>query len=354
MFVAWRDLRFARGRFTLIGTVVALISVLVGFLSGLTGGLAEQNVSGVLGMRADRIVLGATTPGTTPTMADSSISPAQQQTWRDAPGVTSADPLGISQTRAQSNTARVAVAIFATTPGMRGSPVDASTITLSDAAANDLDAAIGDTVTIADVAYEVASIAPDEWYSHTPVVWLTLADWQAQQTKIGGETDAVTALLVTGDGDWSAIDGAAHTASSTVLNSLMLLPAFRSEIGSLLLIVLLLFGISALVIGAFFTVWTMQRHADIAILKALGATTGALVRDALGQALVILVLGTTLGISLVVAAGLAVRGTVPFLLSPWTTVAPAVLMLAVGLIGAAFALRSVTTSDPLTALGSNR
>ena len=40
MFVAWRDLRFARGRFLLIAAVVALISVLVGFLSGLTGGLA--------------------------------------------------------------------------------------------------------------------------------------------------------------------------------------------------------------------------------------------------------------------------------------------------------------------------
>ena len=40
MFVALRDLRFARGRFVLIGSVVALITVLVGFLSGLTGGLA--------------------------------------------------------------------------------------------------------------------------------------------------------------------------------------------------------------------------------------------------------------------------------------------------------------------------
>lgn len=44
MFVAWRDLRFARGRFVLIGSVVALITLLVGFLDGLTGGLAAQNV----------------------------------------------------------------------------------------------------------------------------------------------------------------------------------------------------------------------------------------------------------------------------------------------------------------------
>ena len=33
-----------------------------------------------------------------------------------------------------------------------------------------------------------------------------------------------------------------------------------------------LFVISALVVGAFFTVWTIQRSGDIAVLKALGAS----------------------------------------------------------------------------------
>jgi putative ABC transport system permease protein len=36
-----------------------------------------------------------------------------------------------------------------------------------------------------------------------------------------------------------------------------------------------------LVIGAFFTVWTIQRTQEIGLLKALGASTGYLVRDAL-------------------------------------------------------------------------
>ena len=354
MFVAWRDLRFARGRFALIGTVVALISVLVGFLSGLTGGLAQQNVSGVLNLGADRIVLGPSVAGATPTFADSSVAHAQQKEWKDSSGVTSAIPFGLSQTRAQTDADRTAVAIFATTPGERGAPTAAGAITLSAPAATALQAAVGDTVTIADTPYHVAGIRGDEWYSHTPVVWLTLADWQAQQSKVGGGADAVTALLVSGDADWSALDAEAGTVSTSTLGSLTLLPAFRSEIGSLLLIVALLFGISALVIGAFFTVWTMQRRGDVAILKALGATTGALVRDALGQALVVLIAGTALGTGIVVAAGIAVSGSLPFLLSPWTTVAPAILMVVVGVIGAAFALRTVTTSDPLTALGSNR
>jgi putative ABC transport system permease protein len=69
---------------------------------------------------------------------------------------------------------------------------------------------------------------------------------------------------------------------------------------------------------------------------------------------VVLVAGTVVGSAIVIAAGLAISGSLPFLMSPWTTLAPAVLLIAVGLIGAAFALRTVTTSDPLTALGRNR
>jgi len=59
MFVAWRDLRFAKGRFTLMGTVVVLITLLVGLLSGLTAGLARENISAITGLPADRLAFAA-------------------------------------------------------------------------------------------------------------------------------------------------------------------------------------------------------------------------------------------------------------------------------------------------------
>ncbi|GAA1674884.1 ABC transporter permease [Microbacterium lacus] len=354
MFVAWRDLRFARGRFVLIATVVTLISILVGFLSGLTGGLAAQNVTGILTLGADRIVLAPSAPGASPTWSDSTVTADQLSLWKGADGVDDAIPLGVSQIRAQSAGERVAVTVFATPDGAQGAPAADGAIALSAPAAVALGADVGDVITIADDPYEVTSIAGDDWYSHTPVVRMALSQWQQLQSRTGGEADTATAILVTGAADWASVDASAGTTSQSSLGSLTLLPAFRSEIGSLLLIVVLLFGISALVIGAFFTVWTMQRRGDVAILKALGATDGALVRDALGQALVVLTAGTLIGTVIVLIAGLAVSGTLPYLLSPWTTIAPAVLLIAVGLIGAAFALRAVTTASPLTALGSNR
>jgi putative ABC transport system permease protein len=240
-------------------------------------------------------------------------------------------------------------------PGFAGTgPTDDGSLSLSVAAAAALGVAAGDEVTIAGTAYTVESVEGDGWYSHTPVVQMTLSAWQASAAVTGNPGAYATVLAVTGDPDWIETDAATSTVSQTPLASLTALSAFRSEIGSLLLMVAMLFGISALVIGAFFTVWTMQRRSDIAVLKALGASTASLVRDALGQALVVLVLGIGVGLIVVAGAGALARSALPFLLSPVTTLLPGAIMILLGLAGAAFALRSVTSADPLTALGSNR
>ena len=356
MFVALRDLRFARGRFVLIGSVVALITVLVGFLSGLTGGLATQNISAVLSIPADRVVFSApTTDGAAASFSDSTITEQQTTDWDTAAGVTSAEPIGISQTRAEAGDARIAIAIFGVRPGFNATaPSQDGRVSLSAPAANDLDVAIGDDVTIAGTTYTVETIAVDAWYSHTPVVEMTLSDWQAYSAATGNPDAYATVLAVTGSPDWETVDTAISTVSQTILGSLTALSAFRSEIGSLLLMVTMLFGISGLVIGAFFTVWTMQRKGDIAVLKALGASTSSLVRDALGQALIVLLLGIGIGLGLVTLFGTLAGTTLPFLLNPFTTLLPGAIMITLGLAGAAFALRSVTSADPLTALGSNR
>jgi putative ABC transport system permease protein len=364
VFVAWRELRFARGRFLLIGAVVALITVLVGFLTGLTAGLAAQNVSAVLELPADRIVLQQPATGT-PSFSTSALDDDAVAAWEHAPGAESVTPVGIVQSRAAAADAAgeaTGVALFGLPPhagdGAANALLDLAParddeVGLSSGAADDLGVGVGDTLTITGTDYTVASVGDELWYSHTPVVVMSPDAWSRASEQVGGTGD-VTALAVTGDVDWDAMAAQTGTVVDSPLTSLTALDAFRSEIGSLGLMIAMLFGISALVVGAFFTVWTMQRAADIAVLKALGATTGSLVRDSLGQALTVLVVGIGAGLAVVVGLGALAGGAVPFVLSPLTTLAPAAVMAALGLAGAAFALRSVTSADPLTALGSNR
>lgn len=363
VFVAWRELRSARGRFFLIGSVVALITILVGFLSGLTAGLASQNISSVLQIPGDRIVLQQPDSGT-PSFATSTIGGDTVKAWEGADGVTSVTPIGITQSRAALNGADepVGIALYGIptsvpdaqdNPLVHLAPASDDEVGLSKGAADDLGAAVGDTITLAGDDYTVASIGADLWYSHTPVVTMTPDAWSSVSARTGGTGEA-TALAVSGDADWQAVGEKTGTTAETTLSSLTALEAFRSEIGSLGLMIAMLFGISALVVGAFFMVWTMQRSGDIAVLKALGATTGSLVRDSLGQALIVLVAGIGVGIAVVAGVGMLVGSALPFVVDPLTTIAPGAIMAILGLAGAAFALRSVTNADPLTALGSNR
>ena len=86
-------------------------------------------------------------------------------------------------------------------------------------------------------------------------------------------------------------------------------PGFTAETSTLNLIQGFLYAISALVVGAFFTVITIHRRQEVAVLRAMGASTGALLRDSLAQSLILLLLATGVGVGAGVLAGAALTGT---------------------------------------------
>lgn len=55
MYLAWREMLFARTRFLLMGAVLALMSVLVVIISGLTAGLVNDGVSSLKSLDSDVI-----------------------------------------------------------------------------------------------------------------------------------------------------------------------------------------------------------------------------------------------------------------------------------------------------------
>lgn len=360
MYVAWRDLRFARGRFALMAAVVALISVLVGLLSGLTAGLGRQNVSAVTDLPADRIAFAAPGRGQDLSYADSTVTQAQWRRWAQTPGVTLAEPLGITTTRATAGDTGLAVTAFGVPAGSPLAPaggVDDRSAVLSTPAAAGLHVRAGDRLTLGGRTLSVAAVAGDASYSHTPVIWVSLDTWRAAAppTGAGGPTATVIALRTTAGVDVAATDAAAGTKTVRTGDSLAAIGSYRSENGSLQLMRGFLFAIAALVIGAFFSVWTIQRSGDVAVLKALGASTGNLLRDALGQAAVLLAGGTLAGAAAAAGVGALVAGSaVPFRLTPATVLGPAAVITALGVLGAALSIRRITSVDPLTALGSAR
>ncbi|MBY8875701.1 ABC transporter permease [Micromonospora sp. PLK6-60] len=339
-----------------MASVVALISALVGLLSGLTAGLARENVSAITGLSADRIAFAAPAAGHDLSYADSTVTERQWRQWAQAPGVRRAEPLGLTTTRATAGGRAVTVSAFGVPPGSTLAPaaVDDGTLVLSRPAADELGVRAGDGVTLAGRALRVATVTGDASYSHLPVVWSTLDTWRALTPATGGPTATVIALTTTSAVDVGAVDAAAGTRTVSTGDSLSAIGSYRSENGSLQLMRGSLFAIAALVVGAFFSVWTIQRGADIAVLKALGASTGYLLRDALGQAVALLVAGTATGAAVAAGLGALVASAVPFQLTAATVLLPAAVTIALGALGAALSVRRITSVDPLTALGSAR
>lgn len=352
VFVAIRDLRFAKGRFALMGAVVTLITLLVVLLSGLTAGLGRGNTSAITDLDADHLVFAAPAQGQDLSFTDSSLTPQVQAEWAKVPGVDRADPIGISMSRISSGDRTAGVAVFAINPGSTLAPqVSPGNIVLTTKAADALTVAAGDRVELAGKTVTVAAVTGTDEFSHAPVIWTAMAD----RPQSGQPADTVSVIaLRTNNADLTLADQQLGTTTVTPADSLSAIGSYTSENGSLQLMRLLLFAISALVIGAFFTVWTVQRSGEIAILKAVGASTAYLLKDALGQALILLLIGTTAGTLLAAGLGSLAGTAVPFVLDATTLLFPAAVMILLGLAGAAISLRRVTTVDPLTALGSAR
>ncbi|QIZ38239.1 ABC transporter permease [Saccharopolyspora sp. ASAGF58] len=356
MFLAIRDIRFAKGRFALMGSVVGLITLLIVLLSGLTAGLAHQSTSAITQLPATHIAFGSTSAeAPEQSFADSSITQAQLDAYRGTPGVQWAAPLGIIQTRLETAAGGTAATIFGVRPtdGLAPAPVTPGSLVVSRDLAEDNGLTIGQSVLAGTQRLTVSGIAGNAYYSHTPVAWTALETWSALRPP---RADAPLATVIAAGmtADPAQPDAAAGTTTATAGASLTAIGSYSSENGSLLMMQGFLYAISALVIGAFMTVWTIQRSGDIAILKALGGATGYLLRDALAQSAIVLVLGAGVGGAAGAGLGALAMQAVPFQLTAATTVAPIAAMIVLGMIGAALAIRRITSVDPLTALGAVR
>lgn len=335
MFLGIRDIAFARGRFALMTGVVGMITLLLVMLSGLTGGLGKQNTSALEALNPAGVIFTSEEPSFT----ESAVTNEDLQRNE---GTTA---LGVGQTRMESADTAAGVGLFGLPEGTT-IPGTEETITeglaVAESTAEDLGLAIGDTVQLAGQDQQVTSIVPDLYYSHSPVIWTSTQTW-ADVTH--APADVRGTVLLTSDAD-------APDAVS-LKDSFNGLAAYSSEQGSLLTMQAFLYVISALVTVAFLSVWTIQRTRDLSILRALGASGRYLLKDALGQAAVVLTIGAGLGGLIGWSLGALAAGVLPFELSVATVVLPTVGIWVLGMLGALLATRQVSNTDPMIALGGN-
>ena len=340
MFLALRDIAYARGRFALMTGVVALITLLLVMLSGLTGGLGKQNTSALEALNPDGVIFSSEEPSFTESSFDES----------DLADYTDVTPLGAGQTRLETQDETAAgVAVFGLPAGTKVSEVNLTVpeegLAASQEILDETGISVGDTVALGGQEFPITDVVDTSFYSHSPVLWASTETWN--QVAHAGE-GVVGTVLMTKDPE-----APGNEEAVSLKESFKGLASYSSEQGSLVTMQGFLYAISALVTVAFLTVWTIQRTRDLSILRALGAAGRYLLKDALGQAAVILAVGVGTGAFVGWLLGLLASQALPFELSVSTILIPAAGIWILGILGALLATRKVSKTDPMLALGGN-
>ncbi|MFD5789496.1 ABC transporter permease [Streptomyces sp. NPDC127037] len=374
MFLALLELRAARGRFLLMGSVVVLVAALVGIVSGFTTGLGDDTVSALRRLPAAQLVFSS--DARSDQFARSLLDEKTATAW-SADADTQTTPLGVSITRGTTDRGvEVDLAAFGVEPGSflapsvttgQGLGGKAPDSVVMSAKLADEGVRVGDTLVIDRLGIElrVVGLTARSSYGHVPVAYVPLKTWQRIRfSTLGAPTSATAAI----PGQFSALalrapqdeisaaalDARYSTTTLTKEKAYEAAPGYTGERVTMNSIQVFLYLIAPLVVGAFFAVWTVQRQPELALLRAMGASRRRLLAHTVLQAALVVVIGTAVGAALAAGVGLLVGEQVPFSLPATSLTLTMCTVAAVGLAGTALTLRRVTRADPLTMLGANR
>lgn len=324
MFQGIRELKVAKGRTALIIATITLITVLVTFLSSLAAGLSFQSVSALQNRMNPEQALVLEESGSS-TLSSSRLSPEQIDAVENSGGET----LFMARTRVGEKPA----ILF-------------SDATLHHGQARlpeELSGGKKDLQKTLPALESVETTETTDYFDHLPVI---AADPAVVAALPGASSGGIVEENFTLD---SAPEGLQMLEGKDRWNASS---SYAGEQMSLNLMIKLLYVISALVLGAFFTVWTLQRLRGVTISAALGASRRVLISDAIGQAFLVLLVGIGLGALITWTAATFIGGGVPVVLSASTLAFPAAVLAIAGLLGSGLSLKPVLSVEPRAALAT--
>ena len=363
VYLGIRELWFARGRFLLVGAVIVLVALLTTMLSGLANGLVDDGISGLRRLPATNLVF---QKGAAETFSRSTLTDKELAGWKDIEGV-EASPLGVSFVNARTASGKtVDVALYGVPEGSFLAPNAVAESALEGRPGlvladefKEHGIEVGDQLTIVGVDEQlpVLGFTYAGSYGHVDIAFTSLKTWQ--ELLYGSNAKGrFSAIALKGPAEKiasasSRLDQSLDTETVTKDEAYNGSPGYAGETQTMTMIRSFLLVISALIVGAFFIVWTMQRSKQLALLKAMGASRSYIVRDSLGQLTIVLLVATVLGGFLAFALGALVgRSAVPFRLELAPALTSLALLVCVGLLGCLAGIRRVTSVDPAMALRS--
>lgn len=369
MFVALRQLGFARGRTVTLGLVVGLVAVLVVVVTGFTNGLTSDTISAIRRLPASHLVFSA--DASSSQFARSRVDQRMVDGWRARVGDDAA-VFGTTITRGRSQTGvDVEMALFGMEAGSfiapdvtEGRPLAEGPGVVISRQIADVGVAVGDVLRIDRLGLElpVVGVTGRSSFGHVAAVYSSLRTWQRVQFGLPGDTSPPAAAFEQATGialrhapsDAGDLDRRLGTTTMTRTAALSGAPGYDGETMIMNTIRIFLYVISALIVGAFFVVLANQRRGEVALLKAIGASPSYVVRNLVGEIACLLVPAVAVGCLVGWAVGIVLHRSVPFEQTPASTLTAGVLLVTTGLGSVVVTARRTASVEPLLVLGANR
>lgn len=372
MYLAIREMRYAKGRYALIATIMVLVSFLVLFVTGLAQGLAYDNAASVKNMAATHFVLDQ---DSNHRFTRSQVDQDQLNQARSVVGQENAEPLGVKMTTVSStgDTKKIDVTLFMVNPEgwlaptvTEGSPITDQTKgqVVVDQKLSESGVTIG-TVLVDQASgteWTVGGFVQNESFSHSPVVFLNEQEWLALQGSSRTSQSSVdtnvnapiyNAIAIKDGGEQLDRLSAAmpNTEVITKSDAVSAIPGYKEEQGSLLMMIAFLYVISAFVLAVFFYVITIQKTSQFGILKAIGTRNAYLAGSVSLQVLVLSVGSLVISVLLVRLFESILPASMPFQLGLSTLALTCILFILMSVAGSLFSVWKVTKIDALDAIG---
>ncbi|WP_175991508.1 ABC transporter permease [Bacillus sp. Marseille-Q1617] len=352
MFLAFKELKHSKVRYTLIALIMTAVLFLVFFISGLANGLGFGDSAAVRNLEADYVVLNEEADDA---IVGSSLSEKQvHQIDESVDGEVSPLSITMMSSFKGSDKEEVDVTYFSVdtdaypemdiVEGKNISELEAHEV-IADESLQQEGYQLNDKVVDQSTSKEltIAGFSKDQMYSNIPVVYTDLST--GLQEKRGSET-MYNAVLYSGPE--AALDGVDILTIDEAVGGI---PGYTETQGSLRMIVVFLFIISAFVTTVFFYVITIHKLHQLGVLKAIGATTGYIARSIMTQVSLLTVIGLVFSGALVYGMTRVIPEDMPFRLTPGLLAGTAGLFLLLNLLGALLSVRQVAKTDALEAIG---
>lgn len=371
MFLALREFKREKLRFTMIVAVVILIAYLVYFLSSLAYGLAQINRTAIDYWDAEGIVVSKISDSNIyASVIDSSLSAGL---GLDSTGHINVIGANVYVNGADDTSSLVFIGYETESaewnaPIIEGDGIEADhDILLSSNIRDTSDVAVGDEIVVAETGrkFNVVGFTEDSNYNTQPVAYtkLMMVSQAMMSYSTGDEAvdatalptpnmpERISAILINEptDVDMDALDadGLLYLPIDRFIEAL---PGYQAQVLTFGLMIASLSVIASVIMGIFMYILTMQKKSVFGILKIQGYQNAYIIRSILYQVLYLVIAGLAIGLTLTGLTMLLLPSSVPVAFN-WNLVGLVSLFtLLTSLLGSLASAYSVLKIDPLAAL----